>query len=217
MDNDRQILLLEKNNFYNKSERLLLPFLGVIWVCFLPRINKYVYTPCVFFVIGIIIFSNFPVLVTYNNKKPIYFEELFLNQSKLPMITLTPQIKMRYKVTYTRVLIVTNSVLVSVLSEYWLYKTDDVRSLFEIVGVTGGILKIFQIINHYIGTVTLMILKNKIKLESGGECELVSPRGVSFSSTSSPRRFPSFSISSPRGASSPRRDSSSSSTSPHDV
>ena len=95
--------------------------------------------------IGIIIFSNFPVLVTYNNQKPIYFEELFLNQSKLPMITLTPQIKMRYKITYTRVLIVTNSVLVSVLSEYWLYKTDDVRSLFEIVGVTGGILKIFQI------------------------------------------------------------------------
>ena len=90
---------------------------------------------------------------------------------------------MRYKVTYTRVLIVTNSVLVSVLSEYWLYKTDDVRSLFEIVGVTGGILKIFQIINHYIGTITLMILKNKIKLESGGECELVSPRG-SFSSSS---------------------------------
>ena len=90
---------------------------------------------------------------------------------------------MRYKITYTRVLIVTNSVLVSVLSEYWLYKTDDVRSLFEIVGVTGGILKIFQIINHYIGTVTLMILKNKIKLESGGECELVSPR-ESFSSSS---------------------------------
>ena len=183
MDNDRQILLLEKNNFFYKSERLLLPFLGVIWVCFLPRINKYIYTPCVFFVIGIIIFSNFPVLVTYNNQKPIYFEELFLNQSKLPMITLTPQIKMRYKITYTRVLIVTNSVLVSVLSEYWLYKTDDVRSLFEIVGVTGGILKIFQIINHYIATVTLMILKNKIKLESGGECELVSPRG-SFSSSS---------------------------------
>lgn len=183
MDNDRQLLLLEKNNFYNKSERLLLPFLGVIWVCFLPRINKYVYTPCVFFIIGIIIFSNFPVLVTYNNKKPIYFEELFLNQSKLPTINLTPQIKMRYKITYTRVLIVTNSVLVSVLSEYWLYKTDDVRSLFEIVGVTGGILKIFQIINHYIGTVTLMILKNKIKLESGGECELVSPRGSSSSSS----------------------------------
>ena len=43
MENDRQVLLLEKNNFYNKSERLLLPFLGVIWVCFLPRINKYVY------------------------------------------------------------------------------------------------------------------------------------------------------------------------------
>ena len=104
-------------------------------------------------------------------------------------------------------MIVTNSVLVSVLSEYWLYKTDDVRSLFEIVGVTGGILKIFQIINHYIGTVTLMILKNKIKIEGARECELVSPRGVS-----SPRHFPSFSISSQRGAS-----SSFSSTSPHDV
>ena len=193
MDNDRQILLLEKNNFFYKSERLLLPFLGVIWVCFLPRINKYIYTPCVFFVIGIIIFTNFPVLVTYNNQKPIYFEELFLNQSKLPTINLTPQIKMRYKITYTRVLIFTNSVLVSVLSEYWLYKTDDVNSLFEIVGVTGGILKIFQIINHYIATVTLIILKNKIKNESARECELVSPRGVSFSTTSSPRGASAFS------------------------
>jgi hypothetical protein len=205
MDNDNQFLLISKNNFFYKSERLFLPFLGVIWVCFLPRINKYVYTPCVFFVIGMIIFSNFPGLVTYNNKKPIYFEELFLNQSKLPMISLTPQIKTRYKITYTRVLIVTNSVLVSVLSEYWLYKTDDVNSLFEIVGVTGGILKIFQIINHYIGTATLMILKNKIRIESARECELVSPRCASSprgasSSTSSPRG--TFSTSSPRGASS---------------
>ena len=48
------------------------------------------------------------------------------------------------------------------LSNYWLFKTDNEKSLFEIVGITGGILKILQITNNCLSFITLKILKWKV-------------------------------------------------------
>ena len=70
---------------------------------------------------------------------------------------------------YTWILIITNSILTSLLSEYWIYKTKDTSSVFEIVGVSGGILKIFQIINHYTGVVTLRIIRINISNKINNE------------------------------------------------
>ena len=51
-------------------------------------------------------------------------------------------------------------------SDYWLYKTTDVESYLEIIGVTGGIIKIFQVINNSIGRIMLKILKSCVKKEN---------------------------------------------------
>jgi len=147
-------------------KRYFLPALGIIWVFFLPGYNKYIHTPLLFFMIGLILFWNFPMLVTYNNSKPLYFEELFLDIKEFPTILLAENAKERYRNSYTWVLIVTNSALLSFLSEYWIYKTTKVSSLFEIMGVTGGILKLFQVFNHYSGVIVLKIIKKRIEKDT---------------------------------------------------
>ncbi len=64
------------------------------------------------------------------------------------------------------ILIVTNSILTGVLSDYWLYKTDQIKTWFEILGVTGGIIKLFQIINNSICRYMLKILQGFIRKEN---------------------------------------------------
>tara|TARA_B100001093_G_scaffold91781_1_gene83904 strand:+ start:8131 stop:8523 length:393 start_codon:yes stop_codon:yes gene_type:complete len=111
---------------------------------------------------ALIIYWNFPILVTFSNSKPLYYEDLFLNTAELPLLEISEEKKETFTKAYTWILIVTNSILTAILSDYWAYKTKETSSFFEIVGVSGGILKIFQILNHYTGVVTLRIIKCNI-------------------------------------------------------
>tara|TARA_Y100000816_G_scaffold290704_1_gene280061 strand:- start:2988 stop:3380 length:393 start_codon:yes stop_codon:yes gene_type:complete len=111
---------------------------------------------------ALIIYWNFPILVTFSNSKPLYYEDLFLNTAELPLLEISEEKKETFTKAYTWILIITNSILTAILSDYWAYKTKETSSFFEIVGVSGGILKIFQILNHYTGVVTLRIIKCNI-------------------------------------------------------
>tara|TARA_A100001015_G_scaffold112748_1_gene125229 strand:+ start:527 stop:919 length:393 start_codon:yes stop_codon:yes gene_type:complete len=111
---------------------------------------------------SLILYWNFPILVTFSNSKPLYYEDLFLNTAELPIIEISEEKKETFTKAYTWILIITNSILTSILSDYWAYKTKETSSFFEIVGVSGGILKIFQILNHYTGVVTLRLIKCNI-------------------------------------------------------
>ena len=64
------------------------------------------------------------------------------------------------------ILIISNCVFVGVLADYWLYKTTNITSYLEIIGVTGGIIKIFQMINNSISKGMIKILKSCIKKEN---------------------------------------------------
>jgi len=47
-----------------------------------------------------------------------------------------------------------------------LYKTINIPSYIEIIGITGGIIKIFQIVNNSIGRTMLKILRGCVKTEN---------------------------------------------------
>tara|TARA_B100001175_G_C19287084_1_gene531724 strand:- start:310 stop:768 length:459 start_codon:yes stop_codon:yes gene_type:complete len=109
------------------------------------------------------LFINFPILVTWTKSKPIYIEELFIDSGKIPLLKLDDETKQAYKKIYNYILIFTNSILVSLLSNYWFYKTQTEKSFYEIIGVTGGILQVFHLLNIMTGTVTLYSIKYYIK------------------------------------------------------
>ena len=60
-------------------------------------------------------------------------------------------------------MVFTNSILSGLLCDYWIMKTKHTSSIVEIIGITGGILKIFSLINHSTGIVTLKLIKYSIK------------------------------------------------------
>jgi hypothetical protein len=55
--------------------------------------------------------------------------------------------------------------LTAALADYWLYRINTVGYI-EIIGVTGGIIKIFQMVNNTISRIMLKVIKSYIKDEN---------------------------------------------------
>lgn len=146
----------------HKVRRVSLLSLCGLWMLLLPS-HRVVHPSFVFGFMCFILFLNFPIIVTFSNTKPLYYEDLFLDTSLLPKLQIDEESKECFKKTFSYILVVTNSILSGLLYDYWVIKTKNTSSLVEIVGISGGILKIFQIINHSTGIVTLKIIKYRIR------------------------------------------------------
>jgi hypothetical protein len=157
------------NCLNTKKKRCLLPIALLFPATIAPQfiaIFGYIYFPLISGVSGFIIFWNFPFLVYMTASRPLYYEDLFIDESKLPNHNIQPRIRYKFQTILIWILIFTNSILVSALSDYWLYKTENRGDLLQVIGITGGIIKIFQIINNTIGRVMLKIIKKKIYTEN---------------------------------------------------
>ena len=149
-----------------KCKRYFLPFIFTPAAAIHPDVFNFYYFPLVVGFSAFILFWNFPILVYYTASKPLYYEDLFIDEKKLPNYEVSTPLKKKFQCILEWVLIITNTLLVAGLSDWWLYKTIDHFSVIEIVGITGGIIKIFQMINNTISRVMLKILKKRIKREN---------------------------------------------------
>ena len=156
-DNSNVICFGIKKNLLIK--RSLLPVVpgGIEVLLFNPSIrNSFYLFPLTIFGCCLILFINFPILVVQSNIKPAYFgKDLFIDKDELPYLDLTPEESQKFLINIKWMLIFLYSCLCSALSDYWLFKTQNTTSYFEIIGVTGGILKIFQLIAHMGGSFVL--------------------------------------------------------------
>lgn len=149
-------------------KRCFLPFTAVIFLFFYEEVRNAIYLPLIMTFVFFILFWNFPFIVYHTASKPLYYEDLFIDEKKLPNYEVEETIKAKFQCILQWVLIITNSLLVGSLSEYWFYKLnkDKIYNWIEIIGVTGGIIKIFQIANNTIVKVMLKILRHYVKQES---------------------------------------------------
>ena len=162
-------LTIMQNGLNTRCRRFVLPFAFLFPLTFIPQfavIFNYIYFPIVSGVTGFILFWNFPELVYMTASRPLYYEDLFIDESKLPNYNVNANIKARFQCILLWVLIITNSLLVAALSDYWLYKTIGHNDFLEVIGITGGIIKIFQIVNNTIGRIMLKIIKKEIHDEN---------------------------------------------------
>lgn len=146
-------------------KRFFLPFVGATWLLLLPVVRNFLYLPMVVFFVSFVLYWNFPILILFTNSRPLYYEDLFIDQSKIPLLDIDPRIKQRFEMIFEWSLIFTNSLFTAALADYWLYQTVSHESYVEMIGITGGILKIFQFINHIDGTIILYITKALITKE----------------------------------------------------
>lgn len=154
-----------KNKVKVKGKRFFLPFLLVFGLVFIKDVRNFYYFPIIFTIGFFILFWNYPSLVYYTNSQPIYYEDLFINKKKLPNYNVPEKIKAKFQCIFDWTLIITSSLTMGCLADYWLYKTNSVHSIFEILGVTGGILKLFQLINNFIGKIMIKIIRYSIRKE----------------------------------------------------
>tara|TARA_B100000902_G_C27287975_1_gene905461 strand:+ start:890 stop:1507 length:618 start_codon:yes stop_codon:yes gene_type:complete len=149
-----------------KCKRYFLPFIFSPVLAIYPEIFNFYYFPVVVGFSAFILFWNFPKIVYYTASRPLYYEDLFIDEKKLPNYDVDEKLKNKFKCILEWLLIITNTLLVSGLSDWWLYKTQNKFTLLEVVGVTGGIIKIFQTINNTISRVMLKILRKQIKKQN---------------------------------------------------
>lgn len=149
-----------------KIKRFFLPLSFGIITVFFDNVRTFVYFPLIVSACFFILFWNFPKVVYYTASKPLYYQDIFIDEKKLPNYDVNKRVKIKFECIFVWVLIITNTLLVGGLSEYWLYKSVSEENTMEILGISGGIIKLFQIVNNTICRLMLKILKSYIKKEN---------------------------------------------------
>jgi len=149
-------------------KRWFLPGVGAIALLIYEEARDYVYLPFVISFVFFIIFWNFPFMVYHTASRPLYYEDLFIDEKKLPNYEVEESVKKKFQCILVWVLIITNTILTGALSEYWFYQLNGnfTHTWIEIIGITGGIIKIFQIGNNTLVRIMLKILKHYVKQEN---------------------------------------------------
>ena len=131
--------------------------------------RSFVYIPIITFICSLILFWNYPILILFTNSRPMYYEDLFIYDWNVKYFDINKNIKNKFENIFNISLIISNSLFISALSDYLFYETKEQMSYIEIIGVSGGIFKIFQMINHINGTfllyLTRKLLVDEIKKE----------------------------------------------------
>ena len=69
-----------------KRISLLLIIPGTYYIITTP--NRLPIDSLIIFIDAFIIYYNFPLLVTYNSTKPLYYEDLFIDRNKIPILAI---------------------------------------------------------------------------------------------------------------------------------
>ena len=146
-----------------KCKRFFLPLiLVVIAIPFIEKKQTYIFLPLIISFASLIFFWNFPWIVYYTASKPLYYEDLFIDIKKLPNYEVDNYIKYKFNTILLAILVITNSILMGVLSELWIIRTNNREGYLTLLAITGGIIKIFQIVNNTISRIMLKILRKFI-------------------------------------------------------
>ena len=65
-------------------KRYFLPLIGIFALSALPELQNFVYLPLIITFGFLILFWNFPWIVYYTASKPLYYQDLFIDEKKLP-------------------------------------------------------------------------------------------------------------------------------------
>ena len=78
-------------------KRYFLPLIGVFALSALPELQNFVYLPLIITFGFLILFWNFPWIVYYTASKPLYYQDLFIDEKKLPNYDVDESIKYKFK------------------------------------------------------------------------------------------------------------------------
>jgi len=147
-----------------KKRRLTLIFLLSLSSLYRKEIRNYTFIPLLFFLNALIVFGNFPFLILINNKRPMFVDDLFIKDRNEIEFNLTDIEKQKFESRFNYMLIFSNSLFVAALADYFYYETLHIQdeSYVGVLGITGGIIKMFQLVNHGSGVILLLYTRGEL-------------------------------------------------------
>jgi hypothetical protein len=147
-----------------KKRRLTLIFLLSLSSLYRKEIRNYTFIPLLFFLNALIVFGNFPFLILISNKRPMFVDDLFIKDRNEIEFNLTDIEKQKFEKRFNYMLILSNSLFVAALADYFYYETLHIRdeSYVGVLGITGGIIKMFQLVNHGSGVILLLYTRGEL-------------------------------------------------------
>ena len=163
--NTNKCYIIKCDNVNINIKKLSLILILSIVLLIFDEYRSFVYIPIISFICSLVLFWNFPILILFTNSRPMYYEDLYIYDWNVKYFDIDPHIQNKFENLFNITLIISNSIFISALSDYLLYQAKDNMSYIEIIGVTGGILKIFQIINHMNGSILLFLTRKLLVKE----------------------------------------------------
>tara|TARA_Y100000389_G_C17454536_1_gene517160 strand:- start:1709 stop:2212 length:504 start_codon:yes stop_codon:yes gene_type:complete len=159
-----------------KKRRCTLILILSLSALYRKEVRNYTFIPLLFFFNALIVFGNFPFLILISNKRPMFVDDLFIKDRNEIEFNLTDIEKEKFEKRFSYMLILSNSLFVAALADYFYYEIINIRdeSYVGMLGITGGIIKMFQIVNHGSGVILLLytrgkLLKNVLHSKSEGD------------------------------------------------
>ena len=156
---DNKCYIVKCGNFNINLKKLSLIFILSGALLIFEEYRSLVYIPIISFVCSLVLFWNYPILILFTNSRPMYYEDLFIYDWNVKYFDIDKYVKKKFENIFNVTLIVSNSLFIAALSDYLFYETKEEMSYIEIIGVSGGIFKIFQMINHINGTILLYLTR----------------------------------------------------------
>jgi hypothetical protein len=94
----------------------------------------------------------------------MFVDDLFIKDRNEIEFNLTDIEKQKFESRFNYMLIFSNSLFVAALADYFYYETLHIRdeSYVGVLGITGGIIKIFQLVNHGSGVILLLYTRGEL-------------------------------------------------------
>ena len=154
---------------------LLIPLILGLTFAFKDSVHhRSIYVPVSTGVSSLIAFLNFPSIVVSLHSRPIYYDDLVINDYTDPDAGLglyNDSFRRKYQRIFRTVIAVTSSLLIVGTTEIWYYRerlfdttpdgngNDEVVKGFVIIGVIGGIMRIYYGTTVFIGKFVIFVLK----------------------------------------------------------
>lgn len=126
---------------------------------YFEEVRTMIYIPIIIFFSMFIIFWNFPEIMIFLHSKPVYIDDLFIDPTSIPRLnTINPRLYQKFQNVFLMSHNIVSSLFAAGLADFFLYRIQNRLTIYEALGVLGGILNIYNIFIVYFGKFLIYIL-----------------------------------------------------------
>ena len=155
-------------HWYNFLSLIAVPIILTLTFVF-QNAHDIIYEPLMCGICAMIIFINFPAVVIFLHSRPIYYDDLIIKNYEGEGYIYDDNFRKKYQVIFQWFATITSSFMIGLTVELWFYRSKmfpqssgtgaKAVSSFVVMGVIGGMLKLYYGATMILGRIILFALK----------------------------------------------------------